>query len=633
MVPKTLWLAGLTLIACAVPALAHGGAYQPPPPPPIPGPSVPPGGGIPLGPTTGGGGTGTPTTPSGGGKVGGGDPGKGPTTGGGTTSPAPGPTTGGGVLPPTSTTAPAGTSRPTPRTGGGGPGIAHWTRWWYPNRRHIIEWSTRVANQRAIGVTPSGDSVKRGDGMWRAEVQVALHAALKSSDEDLASGAAVALGKLGDPSDSPALVRLLGDEKRQQPVREAAAVALGLLPTDAKSAGDAQRALETLVRDDRQPERLRAIAIYALGLRAELASLPLLMEAAHATSPTWDVPAASVGALGLAGFDIVQHDLLELLSGPRRSKKGRESVRRAYAAQALTSLGTEETLVALRVAVSDSDKNVRRSAILALGSVAADDDDVTMDVLARALYRDKDGASRHVAAIAIGRIGHERGEKALRHAYRKGDNVLQPFAAIGLGLYARHEGKADVVNGVIRDLKERANADLRGALAIAVGLSGNQSGAGILREIAADRGDPTLRGHAAIAIGLLGDRDLGAPILRKMLVDVNAPEVQREVALGLGMLGDREAVRLLIELVEDGGSVYVQGSAAMALGRIGGEQAGSALLGVLRDESRPDLARAMAGVGLGLVLDQSEGKRLASVGADLNWYLFTPTVYELLTIL
>jgi HEAT repeat protein len=611
---------------------------------------VPPGG-IPAGPSTGGGGTRTPTTGGGdpglggpstgggetsgpktgveaGGGGSGGNPGKGPSTGGGGTSPAPTPTTGvggGGGVPS------SGPTRPGLRSGGTGAGLGHWTRWWYPNRRHIIDWSTRVADREAVDTTPR-EGGERDDGMWRAEVQAALHDALGSRDEDLASGAAVALGKLGDASDTPALMRLLTDQSRQQPVREAAALALGLLPTGGDAADDARRALETLVRDRREPNRLRSISLYALGLRAEAGAVPLLLEAAHATSPTWDLPAASVGALGLAGFEIVQPDLIELLEGPRRAK-GREAIRRAYAAQALAALGTPEAIEALRAAVADSDADVRRSAVLALGAIAQPDDDKTMDALVRVLYRDKDDASRHMAAIAVGRIGHDRGESALRHAYLKGDRMLQPFAAIALGLYSRHPGKASASTLLVNELEERANADLRGALAIAVGLSGNQAGAATLRDIAASRGDPTLRGHAAIAIGLVGDRAAGAPILRQMLTDVHVPEVQREVALGLGMLGDREAVRLLIALVEDGGSVYVQGSAAMALGRIGGPQAGAALLGVLRDERRPDLARAMAGVGLGLVLDESEGRRLASIGADLNWYLFTPTVHEVLTIL
>jgi len=54
---------------------------------------------------------------------------------------------------------------------------------------------------------------------------------------------------------------------------------------------------------------------------------------------------------------------------------------------------------------------------------------------------------------------------------------------------------------------------------------------------------------------------------------------------------------------------------------------------LLENDKRPKVARGMAAVGLGLVLDQTEGRGLSRVGADLNWYLFTPTVREVLTIL
>jgi HEAT repeat protein len=643
MAPNTSWIAGWLVVVSATVAYAHGGAYQPPPPPMPPAGAVPPGlrlggpttpGGDPgPGPTTGGGGTtGGPTT---GGKDVGGGPGKGgPTTGGGS-SPAPGggPTTGGGTFGNGPATGGAGPTRPAPkRFSGAGIGQDHWTRWWYPNRRHIMRWNARVAERAVLDTTPSGTAAQKDDGLWRAEVQAALHGALHSSNEDLASGAAVALGKLGDPSDAPALSRVLFDESRQQPVREAAALALGLLPAIDAASGDARQALAKVASDGGEPERLRAVAVYALGLRGEPASVPLLIQEAHASGATWDVPAAAVAALGLVGVDLVHPDLIELLEGPRR-KKQQEAVRRAYAAQALANLAADGTLDALREAAQDSDENVRRAAILALGASADATDDATMDTLARVIHRDKDAPCRHVAAIALGRIGHSRGEAALRHAYLKGDSLLQPFAALGLGLYARHDGKERAADVVLKDLETRANAELRGALAIAVGLSGNRAGAEILRDLAGSRGDPALRGHAAIALGLLDDRSEGAPILRKLLTEVHDPGVQREVALALGMLGDREATRLLVRLVEDGDTVYVQGSAAMALGRIGGAEAGKALLGLLQDDSRPDLARAMAAVGLGMILDASEGKRLATIGADLNWYLFTPTVHEILTIL
>ena len=221
----------------------------------------------------------------------------------------------------------------------------------------------------------------------------------------------------------------------------------------------------------------------------------------------------------------------------------------------------------------------------------------------------------------------------IRHAYLKGSRQLRPFAALALGLYARHDGHAGAASILVRDLEETSNAEVRSALAVAAGLSGDRSAAPVLRDIVANRGDPELRGHAALALGLLDDRTEGAPLLRELLDGVHDPSLHREVAQALGMLGDREAVRGLTKLVEGGSTVFVQGSAAVALGGIGGEDAGRALLALLRDDTRPELSRAMAAVGLGLLVDPTEGRRIAAVGADLSWYVFTPTVSEILTIL
>ena len=42
-------------------------------------------------------------------------------------------------------------------------------------------------------------------------------------------------------------------------------------------------------------------------------------------------------------------------------------------------------------------------------------------------------------------------------------------------------------------------------------------------------------------------------------------------------------------------------------------------------------AFGMAGNALGLLLDESEGRRTGAVAADLNWHLFTPTVIDVLS--
>jgi hypothetical protein len=41
----------------------------------------------------------------------------------------------------------------------------------------------------------------------------------------------------------------------------------------------------------------------------------------------------------------------------------------------------------------------------------------------------------------------------------------------------------------------------------------------------------------------------------------------------------------------------------------------------------------MASVALGLLIDRTEGRRLAAIGADLDWYALTPAVREILDIL
>jgi hypothetical protein len=54
---------------------------------------------------------------------------------------------------------------------------------------------------------------------------------------------------------------------------------------------------------------------------------------------------------------------------------------------------------------------------------------------------------------------------------------------------------------------------------------------------------------------------------------------------------------------------------------------------MLKDRNRPGIARAMAAVAIGLLLDRTEGRGLAGMGADLNWYALTPAAREILDIL
>lgn len=626
--------------ACATPALAHGGAYQPPPPPdetpppPPPPPSKPPPPPeieVPAGETPPEGrDPSDPPPPRGVGPVTPGDPTGGPSTPPDGTPPTPPetpPETDGPITPPT-------VRPPIPGSGSGpgrrasGPGPDHWTRWWYPNRSLLVARSARIAANGGA-ITPTTRVAAGGGELWRAEAQAALAEFLHDDDEDIASAAAIALGKAGDRTQVRPLRDLLLDDRRQRPVREAAALGLGLLEDERDDDLVSDVLME--VAASREDTRLRAVCIYALGLHGDERAMPFLIGAASSDAASWDVPAAAVSALGMLGEDLVRADLEALLRGTRRTRK-REQMRRVYAAHALARLGSPESAATLWETARDSDDVVRRASALALGVVGREDDERSVQLLTRLLARDRDRPVQNMAALALGRIGGDSAAQALRYAYRKGDNLHQPFAALSLGLLAGRTGQSDLVAPLVEDLEERANADLRGALSVALGLARSEEAIPILRELVDDRGDPTVRSHAVFALGLIGDHPSNDRI-RELLVSSNDPGLRREAAVALGMLGDRAAVADLVALVEDGGSVYLQGSAATALGRIGGAQSVEALVGLLRDESRPGLARGMAAVGLGLLLDRSEGRSLAIVGADLDWYRFTSTVREIVTIL
>jgi len=601
-------LAGVGAVGVCEDAFGHSGEVTAPPPPPPPPPPVGRPGPMPRG-TPGGGG----------GAVGG------PTTGGGSTG---GPTTGTGTRP-RNPRGPRGFSpsrRGPPVTGG--PNADHWSFWWFVNRRRYLDLHGPQA-----ALTPSGEAGQRGarrhpeDLLWRAEAQQALTEALSDDDEEIAASAAVALGKTGDPSLTPVLTAIVKDAGRRQTEREAAAIGLGLLPSKRDtSAATARSALMKVAADDKEPTRLRATAVHALGMRGEMESLPFLVDTAFAKEAQWDVPTAATVALGMLGDEIVRTDLEQLLEGGKRTQR----LRRVYAAQALAHAGDPASIPALKRWARDDDPHVRKAIYLALGEIAPRDDDA-IDILVHAVHRERNRGAKNAAVIALGSSGHRKADAALRHAYEKGDSLHQHYAALALGLLARKRNDPSIVARLEVDLKERANADLRGALAVALGLARRQASAGLLIEIAKDRGDPSLRAKAALAVGMTGAR-AHAGDLAAIVSSERDATLRAEAAYGLGLLGDRSAVAFLSKCIQDGSSVYVQGSSAAALGRLGGADAARALTAMLSDQSNAEVSRSAAAISLGLLLGPDGGRRIARVGRDLDWTSLTPTVFEIVQI-
>ena len=629
---RTLATIGV-LLALASTVDAICGGFGPPPPPPAPAGEVPPGSREPGdppppdtgGPTTRGGNTRGPTTP--GSDIGG------PTTGGGGTggpttppggSPAPtGPTTGdGGIGGPTT-----GGTRPNAGRARSGPDVGHWSYWWYANRALLLDDDMRARENSAAR---TGDrSVEPRDAFWRAKVRSALALALSDEDDEIVASAVLALGKGANAADIPVVRRVALDVERGAAAREHAAMALGLL--DAETTEDAtlaRSALESIASDKRSTERLKALAVLALGLRADEAAVPFLVAAARRGGGTWDLPAAGLTALGMTGGDAARDELERLLAPAAR---GDETMRRVYAAHGLAKLRDPGSAPALIAALDDDAKDVRRSAALALGRVAPAGDQDVVAVLREVLEKDRDRGVRSTAAISLGLIGGDAAIVALRAAYEKDDTSVRAFAAIGLGVIARRGGRPRVVVPLLRDLQRGARQELRGAVCVAVGLAGLSEAAPALREIVQGGGDPKLVAHAALALGLVQDREAAPEILRKELRRSNDSVLRGEIARALGMLGDVRTLVELDDMAEFGGSEHDRIVGCLGLGRVGGAESAALLIDILGSEKHSRLERHMAGNALGLLLDPSEGRRTGSVPADLDWFMFTPTVIDVLT--
>jgi len=667
-------------------ALAHGGAYRgpigevppnsrepsdPPPPPEGDGPTTPPG--ETDGPVTGTGGVDTPTSDGGDGSPpGSGDGGTGPTGSDGGTG--------------------------FPKTGGlgrapgaaKGPGYEDWTFWWNFNKDELLQLKSKTrqiatATGTAIHVLGKGGGKGRvksaTDAAIDNQIVPALQKLLEHDDilYDIQSAAALALAKIGDESIIPTLARMARNDKKagsdyHREVEETAALALGILQVDSDEVRELL--IELMSDTSKKGSHVRAFSAISLGLLGEnrehfeTSFEALLALVADKDSPD-DVKPAALLAIGLLEDDRAVPDLLFMLQNGRVDAKGAgrlNDVAMAFVVEALGRIGAPGALddkTAVFEAVSGllsakgnraAGKNVRRSAVIALGQIAPHGDDKlrrrAIAMLKSTAKDAKDASERNFAMIALGRIGASQSLetkaqrdliRTLSHHLQKGRpaNLVQPYAALSLALagseIAANEEK------VCKPLREkfsagRGSARARGAYAISLGLVDDAQAVPELIDTVTARGmDKRLRGYAAIALGLIGGDDARGTV-RSVLTDDNDRTLRKQTAIAAGLMGDSRVVDDLVAILESGDeSQYIMGSVALALGQVGDEKAIGPLLAIVVDaESKhPDLTRAFATVALGQIGDRRDVPVLARVSRDINFRVTgaVPSLTELLSIL
>ncbi len=673
----------LTLPGLTLDAFAHGGAYRgpagevpensrepedPPPPPEGDGPTTP--GGETDGPTTPGGDVDGPTTPGGdtsGPGSGGSSPGAPPTTpGGGTGGPRSGP---GG--------------RPQAK----GPGYADWTFWWTYNKDEILRLRDALRARpagtgnalHAPGARHSaGAVVSVSQAVVRERIVPALRTMLAERDLnfDIQSAAALALAKIGDTSQIPTLFRMVRNERSDgyhRVVQESAALALGLLQAD--TAEVREFLVDVVTQEPRDASFTRPFAAVSLGLLgsegdAAQASREALLRVVARKEQQAGMKAAALLGIGLLGDERAVPELLALLEPTRGAPNGAalDDVERAFVVQALGKIGAAGTPEQPRAVVdalterltgrsaNKTDRQIRRSAVIALGQIGAHADpalrDRVLKTLRDAVREDSDESVTTFGVIAMGRIGAEldatdarRGEliRALRHHMQKGQpaHLVPQFAGLALGLVGHDDPIADEENlraPIRAEFADRGDPRARGAFAIASGLLHDPLAVDELVATLSDRGlDARLRAYAAVALGMIGD-DRARGAVRTALADDSDRGLRVQTAVAAGLLGDRQAVSELVKIAGSRDeSQFVLGSVALALGQIGDESAVDPLLEIATDPQRryPDITRALATVALGQLGDRSEVPALTELSTDINFRALgaVPPIVELLTIL
>jgi HEAT repeat protein len=514
--------------------------------------------------------------------------------------------------------------------------------WWTLNREPLLgltELLRQRVRQQTISSTPhflgqpdSGNRKRESANEARERILLALLEAARDPHRDVSTGAVVALGKAGDLRAVEVLRKLVDDPKVDDTVRESAVLALGMLGGE-----DPERRafIAKVASDENRRLRTRCFAALALGFLGDAAAFPDLVRLWRAKSRNVEVPAAALVGLGLMRDEIVVPDLSEALAGSSDQRE-RDDVLRAYAGTALAMIGSRAGLPAALRALRDRDPQVRRQAALTIGALGRPEDEMERKALTFLLLSDRDAMVRAFAAIALGQIGHLDDGDTLVFAYRKGDSTVAPHAAIALALMVREAKSPEAVERalpfLLSEFRARAAADVRGALAIALGILGDSRAVPALLDLASSGADPNLRGHAAVALGLIGD-DRARPVLRKILSETGNPDVQKEVALALALLGDRGAADALLEVVKKGSTEYARGSAAAALGRLATEEQAIGLAEVLADRRTSDTTRAFVAVALGMVLERTTEPLLTRIGEHLNHRMVLPSISEVLTFL
>jgi HEAT repeat protein len=249
---------------------------------------------------------------------------------------------------------------------------------------------------------------------------------------------------------------------------------------------------------------------------------------------------------------------------------------RDAAVLALAKVGGEGARAQIEKKLSDDNRYVQESAVIALGILG---DTAAVPTLLAILGESVQG----MKLLGTTEIRPE----------------LRAFAAVALGLLGDEAATATLCKVTLAD---EARKDAPVAATLALGLLGSEAAIDHLISLAQNpAAEELVRAHAVTSLGKLGDKR-ALTAIHRALRDKSL-HVSRSAVIAMGLLGDQndeEVVKTLVQIAQKGDDIQARNWACISLGQIGGEAARKSLLTVLRGERRS--LQAFAGLGIGIML-------------------------------
>lgn len=503
----------------------------------------------------------------------------------------------------------------------------------------------------------------------------ALEAGLKSGKKDIVTGSMLALAKIGhDPERMVSLFRPFLKEELE--IAETAALACGILQspkaldTLIDLVRDTPQGRRMTGREIQVNPRVRSFAAYGLGLIGhELDKAPLksylqsilwdnLTRTDHASQ---DLAVSCVIALGLLKPEDPSELVTKLLAFMQEDFRDHRV--RAHVPTAVARLlqsgpywKPRQDAAALFLQLMQSVKTeaeVRQSCTQALGILVPGGSPLarrSIEALITAATEDSDRMVRRYAIISLAYISADGGPmapmvqgRALPFMLRQLDHAAtleRPWYGLALGLtVARGRVKGfrvwpNSMVSLVRDRFRNTKAPIqRAAYAISLALMRHEGSEEMIYQAMLKTKEPEFRGYCALALGLMEAREYRNEIRAMMAKARRQPQLLLRTATGLGLMQDRDSVPALVALIrpEKGGpttSLAVLAAAANALGFIGDERSLEPLAEVLIDEKQQKLARAFAAVALGKIGSKEILPWNHKIAADLNYAATVDTLTD-----